>query len=144
MSTRASRIVGLSLLGVMLIGGALVILWPTPVDRVLSGSLHSFLDRLRAAGLPDLFRYGVVEFGANVLLFVPLGFALALLLPRGRRWIAAFLCVAGSFAAEFAQLALRPERVADPTDVLANSIGGVLGTFLAVALQYRRERVKPQ
>ncbi|MET0933510.1 MAG: VanZ family protein [Mycetocola sp.] len=139
MSTRTSRIVGLSLLGIMLIGGGLIVLWPTPIDQQLSESLQGLLDRLQAAGLPEL-RYGVLEFGANVLMFITLGFALALLMPRGRRWIAPILCVAGSFAAEFAQLMLRPGRVADPTDVLANSIGGVLGTLLAVVVLHRQER----
>lgn len=142
MSARTSRIVGLSLLGIMLIGGGLIILWPTPVDQELNDSLRRVLYRWRLAGLPWFFRYRVLEFGANILLFTPLGFALTLLMPRGRRWIAPVLCVAGSFAAEYAQLMLRPDRVADPTDVLANSIGGVLGTLLAVAVFHRRKRPK--
>jgi hypothetical protein len=142
MSTRAPRIIALSLLGILVAGGALVMLWPTPIDRLLGGSLHGLLDRLRAGGLPNIFRYGVLEFGGNILLFVPLGFALALLMPLGRRWMAPTLCVAGSFAAEFAQSVLRPDRLADPTDVLANSIGGLLGTLLVILVVRRRGRPK--
>jgi VanZ family protein len=140
MSTRARRITTLSLLGIVIVAGALVMFLPAPVDRALRGSLNEVLDAVRAAGLPNIFRYGVLEFGGNILLFIPLGFVLALLMPRGRRWMAPTLCVAGSFAAEFAQSVLLPERHADPTDVLGNTIGGLIGTLLVVVF-FRR---KPQ
>jgi hypothetical protein len=139
-STRAVRILALSLLGILIAGGALVLLWPAPVDRLLGGSSHGLLDRVRAGGLSGVFRYGMLEFGANILLFVPLGFVLALVMPQGRRWMAPTLCVAGSFAAEFTQSVSRPDRLADPTDVLANSIGGLLGTVLLIGMLRRRER----
>jgi glycopeptide antibiotics resistance protein len=138
MSTRAFRRIALAFLGVVLTADALVALWPTPIDNRVS--LRDTLEQLRASGLPDFLRYRALEFGGNILLFVPLGFALALVMPEGRRWMAPTLCVAGSFAAEFIQLVLRPDRFADPTDLLANSIGGVIGTVLVVGLFRRRER----
>lgn len=140
MTTRARRTVALSLLGILLAGGALILLWPSPVDRMLRSGLDGILNRLRGAGLGDLFRYGVVEFAGNILLFIPLGIVLALLLPRGRRWIAPILCLVGSLAAEFAQATFLPNRQADPTDVLANAIGGLIGTVLVVLLLHGRER----
>ena len=140
MTTRARRIVALWLLGIFLVGGALLLLWPSRVDRMLRGSLDALLERLREAGLGDLFRYGVVEFAGNILLFIPLGIVLALLLPRGRRWIAPTVCLVLSLAAELAQAMFLPNRQADPTDVLANSLGGLIGTVLVVLILRRRER----
>ncbi|MET4639286.1 VanZ family protein [Mycetocola sp. 2940] len=140
MPARASRTVALSFVGILVVGVGMVLLWPTPVDRVLHSSLNPLLDGLRAAGFPSIFRYGVLEFAANAALFLALGFVLALFMPQGRRWMAPTLCVAGSFAAEFTQLVFRPGRQADPTDVLANSIGGLVGTVLVIAMLRRRER----
>lgn len=67
-----------------------------------------------------------VEDLANIALFVPLGFALAAVLPR-RAWLLALpVCVAVTAAVEMSQAAI-PGRVPDLSDVALNSIGAALG-----------------
>ncbi|MGU3411907.1 VanZ family protein [Microbacterium sp. M1A1_1b] len=74
--------------------------------------------------------YDRTEFLANIAMFVPVGAIAALWLPR--RWwaVAAVIAVALSAGIELAQAELLPYRVADPRDVLANGLGGLLGATL--------------
>jgi len=65
----------------------------------------------------------------NVVLFVPLGFLLALLLRRPLR--AALLCALLSLGIECYQCALTT-RVGAFADVVANSLGAAIGALLAV------------
>jgi glycopeptide antibiotics resistance protein len=67
----------------------------------------------------------------NVVLFVPLGFLLALLLRRPVR--AALACAALSLAIECYQCALT-SRVGAVADVVANSLGGAIGALVAVVV----------
>ena len=67
----------------------------------------------------------------NVVLFVPLGFFLALLLRRPIS--AALLCVALSLAIECYQAALTT-RVATFADVVANGVGAGIGALAAVVV----------
>lgn len=73
-----------------------------------------------------------VEALANVALFVPLGFLLAV--ATGRAWAATALCAWGSVAVELAQRTVVPDRVATLDDVVHNSLGGLLGALAAVVL----------
>jgi len=50
-------------------------------------------------------------------------------------WLAIFVVPAFSVAIELAQAVLLPARVAAFSDVLANSIGGLLGVFAAFVLR---------
>ncbi len=76
---------------------------------------------------------------ANIVLFVPLGAALAARFPEASGWglvaVAAFV----SLAVEGAQAVLDIGRLADITDVLANSAGAAVGVAIwgAVAAQGR-------
>ncbi|WP_227497138.1 VanZ family protein [Planctomonas psychrotolerans] len=77
--------------------------------------------------------YSRVEFLANVAMFVPIGLFFLLLFGR-RLWIVAVLASAGlTVAIESVQLFL-PERVSDLRDIVANSVGGLVGVLLALAL----------
>jgi len=71
-----------------------------------------------------------VEFGLNVLAFVPLSLLGSLLRPAvtGSVWIAAGF--AGSLLVEATQIAL-PERMATHSDVVANTLGTAVGAMLA-------------
>lgn len=84
---------------------------------------------------------GYIEFGLNILLFVPLGFLLALV--TRRPWLGFVLCVALSAAAETAQLIL-PGRQATIRDVISNSLGALIGAVLAwlVVRQHVRRRAR--
>ena len=74
----------------------------------------------------------MLEFLANVVLFVPAG-ALAVLW-LGRRaawWWAAGIGLALSGAVEGIQALMLTDRVADVRDLLANTLGSVVGALIA-------------
>lgn len=71
-----------------------------------------------------------VEGALNLILFVPLGVALALLLPRGLWPLTPVFVFVVSFAIENGQV-LIPGRVPDAQDILWNTVGGIVGAFLA-------------
>jgi glycopeptide antibiotics resistance protein len=67
---------------------------------------------------------------ANVALFVPLGAALAARHPEASGWWLIGVAAAVSLAVEAAQAVMNIGRLADVTDVLANTIGAALGAAL--------------
>jgi hypothetical protein len=113
--------------------------WPSPVDATVSAPLHRALDLVHVAGVPRaLTSYDVIEFSANIALFVPFGVLAALLLRR-RPWIAVLAGCALSCCIELGQLLFLPDRTASVFDVLANTTGTLLGV-LAVGLARRVRR----
>lgn len=109
--------------------------WPVPVDRGMRSILTSVLDRLAAAGAPSWVDYAHIEFGANIVLFVPVGVLIALLLPRWEWWLAPIIGLALSLAIEFGQALLLPQRFATPLDVLANTTGATVGALIVTAIR---------
>jgi VanZ family protein len=89
------------------------------------------LDGLHRRGYAESIDYNRLEFLANIGLFVPVGMFLLLLFGAGGWWLAAI----GSFALtafiETAQTQI-PGRVSDERDLVANTVGGLIG--IAVAL----------
>jgi glycopeptide antibiotics resistance protein len=84
-----------------------------------------------AYGVTDRF-VDLDEAQANVLLFVPAGFLLAVVLLSPP--FAVVAGVLGSMAIEWVQEAYLPDRVADVHDVVHNGLGAVLGAIAAVPL----------
>lgn len=72
----------------------------------------------------------VTELIANVLLFVPLGSALAVRYPRASMWWSAGVAAGVSIAVEVTQAVMNTGRLADVTDILANTTGAALGALL--------------
>lgn len=132
-SRERNRIGVASLLSVYLGAVALIIALPTPVDQPLRPFIYRWLWRAHRAGLPEWFTYGEVEWGANVVLFIPIGVLVVALAGRARWWAGAAFGVALSCAAELTQAALLPDRVATWTDVAANSAGALLGSVICSA-----------
>lgn len=112
-----------------------VTLTPSPVDKPFRHDLERLLEELHERGLPEIVTYGFVEFASNVGLFVPLGFVAALLLARRWWWLVLLTGPLFSLAIELTQSTLLPERYATASDVLANSIGALVGALLAVTLR---------
>jgi glycopeptide antibiotics resistance protein len=83
--------------------------------------------------------FNLLEFVANVLMFLPFGLFFVLLLGRGRWWLAIALGVTLTLGIEFAQQYI-PQRVSDPRDILSNSLGAAIGTLLALALTASKAR----
>lgn len=67
-----------------------------------------------------------IEDLANVALFVPLGLAVAAVLPRRAWWFALPICIAATVAIELTQSVI-PGRVPDLSDVVLNAAGAAIG-----------------
>jgi len=113
----------------------LVTLWPTTVDKPIDPYLLKFLAELHQHGVPRFVNYDFVEFSANVLFFVPVGFFGGLLLPYRMMWLAIPLGTGLSAAIELAQKLFLPGRVASIDDVIANGSGAVIGCVAAALVR---------
>jgi len=107
-----------------------VTLWPTPVDRGFEPTISRMLGVLHRNGLPTWFGYNKLEFSANIAMFVPAGFLVAMLLPARRWWLALLLVPAVSLGIELTQALFLASRFATFNDVIANSLGAVIGTLV--------------
>jgi glycopeptide antibiotics resistance protein len=112
-----------------------VTLWPTTVDKPIDPYLLRFLEELHQRGVPAFIDYNFVEFTANVLFFIPVGFLGGLLLPYRFMWLAVPLGVALSCGIELAQKLFLPGRVASLGDVMANGSGVVIGCVVAALVR---------
>jgi len=118
---------------------ALVGLWSSPVDSridvVTFGPAAWIIDQL---GLTPGDGYRMIEFGANVVLFVPAGALAMLVIPPLRWWQAAVLGLAASSLIELLQEVLRPARFATLEDVVANTIGATVGAVIVASVRRLR------
>jgi glycopeptide antibiotics resistance protein len=112
-----------------------ITLGPQPFDEGSDSFVWRLLRLLGRFPLTDWVTYSFLEFWANVAMFVPVGLFFVLLLGRGRSWLAIVLGVVLTCAIEFAQLFL-PGRVSDPRDILANSVGALLGVVVALVVTW--------
>jgi VanZ family protein len=108
---------------------------PTPLDQGYRGAVDKLLGVLHRHGVPEWFGYGKLEFSANIAMFIPIGFLVALILPARVWWISLIICPALSISIELTQGALLSARFASGADVAANSIGGVVGILVAILLR---------
>ena len=119
--------------GLYAVALALIGLWKTPVDRGVP--VTDFAPVRWLTDLLDLQpwqAYNLVEASANVVLFVPLG-VLVLLWFRSWSLLAAVgVALVTTIAIELLQQVLRPERFASLSDVVANTLGGLIGGLLVV------------
>ena len=117
-----------------LVALALIAFWPTPVDRGAHRPITTVLAHLHAHGAPAWFNYALVEFTANIALFVPVGLLGVILLGSARWWMAILAGFAASSLIELGQLIFPPSRYATIMDVIANTSGALLGAILALVL----------
>lgn len=123
---------------------ALIAFWPSPVDQGID-VINSWPVRLLEStfGLPRPDGYDVVQFTANVVLFMPLGW-LAVALTHARWWQVTLVGFLLSSGIEVGQEVLRPDRFATVSDVVANTAGTALGAVAATWLLHRHERARPR
>jgi glycopeptide antibiotics resistance protein len=133
--SRARQWVALSLLAGYAVVVALATLTPTAFDDVLQPSLREMLNALHGSGLPGWFGLNTLEFSANILMFVPLTFALSLLMPFRLWWLPLLIGPALSVVIELTQAFVLSGRVPSVRDVIANSAGAVIGTLIAYWLR---------
>ncbi len=111
-------------------GVAVVLVVFEPFPSAANGSVDVLYRLVHALGAPDWVGPGDVEFGLNIVLFAPLTLLGTLLFPRltWEAWVGLALLVSG--AIEYSQLILLPDRSATVTDLVANTLGGLLGALL--------------
>jgi glycopeptide antibiotics resistance protein len=130
-----------SLLALYLVTVAFIVLWPSPVDQQVQGTLARMLIRLHAFGAPDWIDYNLVEASANIAMFVPIGLLAGIQLREGLRWLALPGAFVVSFLIELFQDSFLPGRFGTMQDVLANTHGAAVGlVILYAALEHRRTR----
>ena len=119
--------------GAYLLFVAWLTLTPQPIGPDDAELIQRVLDALHRRGYVEWLDYDRLEFLANIALFVPVGMFGLLLVGAGAWWLALLAPVALTFGIETAQLGI-PDRVSDERDLLANTLGGVIGVFVALVL----------
>lgn len=116
-------------LAVVLIG-----FWGTPVDARVQPLLARVIAAAQRRGAPSWFGYEMVESLANVAFFVPLGLLVVLLAGARWWWAGAGAGLVVSAAIETGQALFLPARFATIDDVVANTMGAVVGSLLGVVV----------
>ncbi|WP_309104975.1 VanZ family protein [Microbacterium sp.] len=126
----------LGAVGLVLLAPAvlLVTLWPTHFLLSAKPRVTRGIEWLRARELFDWLTWSRLEVLANVGMFVPVALLLTFVAGARRWWIVVAMCVALSAAIELVQ-AFMPGRVAAALDVVANTLGALIGALLAVVVQ---------
>lgn len=133
--SQARRVIAVTGLVLCVAVVLLAALSPTPLDRGYESAIARLLDILHRHGVPAWFGYRKLEFTANVLMFAPIGFLLALALPRKTIWLVLILIPAFSGTVELLQATFLAERFGSLLDVAANTVGGYCGAAAAVLLR---------
>ncbi|MEI5583394.1 MULTISPECIES: VanZ family protein [unclassified Agromyces] len=118
---------------------AVVGFFPTPVDREASPAIWWFIRGVRRLGF-EWYSYELLEFSANVLLFVPFGLLGLLVVGLRFWWVALVLGVTASVVIETGQELLLPERMPSTSDVVANALGTTLGVAAGCLILILRAR----
>jgi glycopeptide antibiotics resistance protein len=119
-------------------------MWPTPIDRGYESTITKLLDILHKYGIPGWFGYHKLEFSANIVMFIPLGFLVTMLLSQRFWWLALVICPSMSIGIEVTQALFLSARFATVSDVVSNSIGAVIGILVAISLRalvYHRDEM---
>lgn len=108
----------------------------SPSNSVQTDAVNGGVDLLRRLGLPDsnsLWRW--VEFAENVLIIAPVTFFASLLRPRYSwlEWTA--LGFLASLIVEVIQAVALPDRTATYSDIVANTLGSLLGALVVRGLR---------
>ena len=109
---------------------ALITLTPQSGGSAHGAVAKALLDALHTIGVPASFGEVEWEFTANIIMFTPLGFFLALALPGARLWLGIIALPLISGLIEWSQLLFLPSRYPTVSDLVANSLGGWLGLLM--------------
>ncbi len=108
-----------------------VVAWPTPVDATSHSWIQRVLKAFHSRDVLMFLGYRQVEFTANVVMFVPLGLLVGVLF--GRRywaWAIALGCAVSALI-ELLQFLLLAGRFGTVDDVIANTLGALIGALMA-------------
>lgn len=129
---RLGRVVARVALAPYLLALALLVFLPARDAGRVTGVVGWAADLVSAWwGLPREPVAIVLEFCANIALFVPFGLLVAAAAPRWSPWLVIGLGCLASVLIELVQLGI-PSRVSSPTDVIANTTGAAIGCLAVV------------
>lgn len=125
---------------------AMIVWLPATVASRVTGIAFRLAEYASAhLGISLSTSYTVFEFLANIALFVPFGLLLAAGWPRWSPWLVILTGYAASATIELVQTLL-PSRYPTLSDVIANTLGTIVGCLLvrvAVGLRPRPRAVQP-
>lgn len=110
---------------VYLVALGIILLWPDHLDRH-AGAAYALLYRLFPGATGE-----TMDFGLNVVLFMPFGVVLSAIL-RGHPWRLLGIAWVVPLLVEIVQGAFLPGRTSSALDVAANTLGGLIGAVSAV------------
>lgn len=108
-------------------------LTPQPIDADDQQLILRVLGALHRRGYVEWLDYDRLEFLANIGLFVPVGMFLLLFFGAGGWWIAALGSMGLTASIETMQHQI-PGRVPDERDLIANTLGALIGIVIALVL----------
>lgn len=113
---------------------AFIVFWPS--SDVPSSSIRHIHGWLQDVGAPAGVTAVRVEFGLNVLLFVPLSLLGSLLKPRWTwsSWVVVGYCA--TVGVEMTQALLLPQRSPTMKDIVANTGGALIGAVIAWGIRH--------
>ena len=114
-----------------------VIVWSPQPDSGTTGIIAVAARALESLGLPFEPSYVVLEFTANIVLFVPFGMLALTAFRWTRVWSATAAGFFTSCLIEGVQLFL-PTRFSTVSDLIANTLGALIGALLVAGWRRRR------
>ncbi|MFT3944242.1 MAG: VanZ family protein [Ancrocorticia sp.] len=135
--------IGITGLAIAAVAVAIVTLSPSRLDLLFRPQVLALINHLHQLGVTKKFDFDELEFAANIVLVVPVGFFLGLALSKRYRWVAYCAFPILFAGVELIQRFALPDRIPSILDVVANSLGGWSGLILASLLcLWRRPSLK--
>jgi glycopeptide antibiotics resistance protein len=131
------KLLGLISLGCYLVVLLLVSAWPKPIEGqgFLADITNQILMFSKSVTWLRWLKYDQLEALANVLLYVPLGVLLVVISDKTKLWLLCLVPIMVSLLAEGSQRLFLQDRYATANDVFLNSLGGILGLFIAASIR---------
>lgn len=137
---RWARRTALVLLAGTVVVAGFIVLDPVPPAEAGQTVLHDWSAIWRIGGLqPTFLTFDTVEWLSNVVMFLPIGFLYAGVVHPRNRYRVVPVAAAASIGVETVQLFI-PDRVSSVSDVVANTLGALIGVLLLVAASERFRR----
>lgn len=116
----------------------LIVFWPNPVDLGEETGLTAWLRRFHASGGPGWITEPLIEFTANIIMFLPVG-AVAWWWKTSvvRNTLFGF---GATIFIEVMQAVAVPGRVSDFRDIIANTLGALIGSGFCALLEHGWKR----
>lgn len=117
---------------------ALIVWLPGQDAEAVTGIVATTARVLESWGVPFEIGYPVLEFTANIALFVPFGVLVAVAWPALQAWKVVAAGAGTSVLIELVQIAL-PTRYPTVSDVIANTLGAAVGCGMVWWLRRQSE-----